>query len=118
MTINQLAQNVGIGEVDPPTVLPNELTSPQSAFGSLVELGINILVILAGIYVLFNIIFAGYGFMSAGNDPKKVEEARDKITQSFIGISVIVGSTIILMLISRIITGEYTTFLRPIIPTI
>ena len=33
----------------------------------------NLLVVLAGLYAVINLIMAGYAFMSAGDDPKKVQ---------------------------------------------
>ena len=51
--------------------------------------------VIAGLYAFLNIIFAGYGFLSAGGDPKKIEMAWGKIWQSLIGLLIIGGSFIL-----------------------
>lgn len=81
--------------------------------GVLIQRGIQLFMIGAGIYALFNLIFAGYDFISAGDDAKKVAGAWTKITNTLLGLAVALGSIILLAIFSKLTTGEYTTLLKP-----
>ncbi len=48
--------------------------------------------VVAGIYALFNFIVAGYSYMNAAGDAKKLTEAWSKIWLSLVGLIIIVGS--------------------------
>ncbi len=56
---------------------------------------------LAGIYMVFQIIMAGYGYISANGDPKKTEAAWTKIWQSVLGLVIIASAFIIASLVER-----------------
>ncbi len=83
--------------------------------GVLIQRGIQLFMLGAGIYALFNLIFAGYDFISAGDDAKKVAGAWSKITNTLLGLAVALGSIILLAIFSKLTTGEYTTLLKPTI---
>jgi hypothetical protein len=67
---------------------------------------------LAGIYMVFQIIMAGYGYISANGDPKKTEAAWAKIWQSVVGLVIIASAFIIAGLVERF-TG--INILNPVI---
>lgn len=60
---------------------------------------------IAGIYFVFQIIMAGYGYLSANGDEKKVALAWSKIWQSLIGIIIIASAFILADVISRLTGG-------------
>lgn len=64
------------------------------------------IIVVAGLYALFNFVLAGYSFMSAGGDPKKIEAAWAKIWQTLIGLTFAAGGFIIAGIISRLIFGN------------
>lgn len=68
---------------------------------------------VAGIYGFLNIIIAGYGFMSAGGDPKAVGRAWAKIWQSLIGLLIIVGSFVLAGIFGYLLFGDATAILSP-----
>lgn len=70
------------------------------------------LIVVAGLFALFNIVLAGYAFMSAGDDPKKVAGAWAKIWQSLLGLLVAAGSFVIAAIISRILFGNFVDIFR------
>jgi hypothetical protein len=94
-------------------------------YGSLTEGGLvnflnNVLkfmVVIAGIYMLFNLILAGYQFMSAGGDSKAVGEAWAKIWQSLVGLLIVAGSFLLAALFGWLIFGDWNAILRPQIYT-
>lgn len=63
-------------------------------------------IVMGGIYTLWNLVSAGYGFMSAGGDPKAIQKAWDKIWQSVVGLLVIAGSLVIAVVIGYLIFGS------------
>ena len=98
--------------------------SPVARFGDVESGGIgnflnvilNILVVAGGIYALFNLVIAGYGFLSAGGDPKKVEMAWAKIWQTVIGLIFIAGSFVLAAVFGWLIFGDADVILSPSIP--
>ena len=74
---------------------------------------LRLLIVIAGIYALLNFILAGYAFMSAGGDPKKVELAWAKIWQSMVGLFIIVGSFALAALLGLILFGSARAILSP-----
>lgn len=51
---------------------------------------IGLLTVFGVLYFTFHIIFAGYSYMAAEGDKAKLEESRKKLTQSILGLTVIV----------------------------
>jgi hypothetical protein len=66
---------------------------------------IGIMTAAASIWFLLQILFGGYEWMSAGGDTKKIEGARSRITNAFIGIIIVVGSWSLLA-----VTGKFLGF--------
>jgi hypothetical protein len=62
-------------------------------------------IVLASVYVLFNLVFAGYGFISAGGDPKAIQKAGDRIWQSLMGLLIVAGSLVIAAIIGFLVFG-------------
>lgn len=92
-------------------------TSPATAIGKLIQFSLRSLIVVAGIYALFNLLLAGYAFMSAGDDSKKVAGAWGKITQTIIGLSVVAGSFVLAAIFGKLIFDDATFLLKPSIPT-
>jgi len=105
------------GQVEPPAVLNNFGSVSSGGPGNLINLILNLMVAVAGIYALFNFILAGYGFLSAGDDPKSVAGAWSKIYQSAIGLAVAAGAFILAALFGWLILGSSNAILSPTIPT-
>jgi hypothetical protein len=61
------------------------------------------LTIVAALFFMFRVIFAGYAFISSAGDPKKIEVAKEQLLQGFIGIVVVIAATIITGLVARIL---------------
>ena len=79
----------------------------------LVNLGFKLMFIGAGLYGFFNLIAAGYGFMSAGGDAKQVTAAWNKIQQTFMGIVIMVASFLLAAIMGQLLFGDATYFLQP-----
>jgi hypothetical protein len=114
---NLLAQNP-FGTIAAPSPLAKYGTSPGTAIGTLIQYAIWILIIGAGIYSMFNLILAGYSFMSAGDDSKKVAGAWAMIWQTMLGLSISAGSFILAAIFGQLIFGSWTFILNPVIQTL
>ena len=69
--------------------------------------------VVAGIYALFNFIIAGYSYMNAAGDAKKLGEAWNKIWLSLIGLVIIVGSFALASLAGYLIFNDPMYILKP-----
>ena len=63
---------------------------------------IGFMTIAAGIWFMFELLFSGYEWISAGGDEKKLEKARQRMTQGFMGLLIVVGAWAILA-----VTGQF-----------
>jgi len=93
-------------------------TEPGSAIGKVIQMVIWVLIIGAGIYALLNFILAGYAFLSAGDDPKKVAGAWAKIWQTALGLLVVAGAFVLAAIFGQLIFGDPKFILNPKIPTL
>jgi hypothetical protein len=104
------------GTIPPPSGLEKYKTDPGTAIGTLIQYVIWILIVGAGIYALFNFILAGYAFMSAGDDPKKVAGAWAKIWQTALGLAIEAGALVLAAIFGQLIFGDAKFILNPAIP--
>ena len=72
---------------------------------------------MAGLYTFWNLILAGYGFMSAGGEAKAIEKAWAKIWQSLMGLLVVAGSFVLAMIFGWLIFQDATVLIAPKIYT-
>jgi len=74
---------------------------------------IRLLIMVGGIFAFFNLILAGYGFLSAGDDPKKMAAAWAKIWQSMMGLLFIVGSFVLAAIFGYLLFRDAGALLMP-----
>lgn len=74
---------------------------------------VRLLIVIGGLWAFLNIILAGYGFLGAGDDPKNIEKAWQKIWQSFLGMLFIVVSFVLAGLAGWLLFGDATAILNP-----
>ena len=103
-----------IGKLTPPSSVVTELSDigPKS-FTPIVYL----IIIMAGIWAFLQIILGGMGYITAGGEPKKVQEAQSKLVHSLIGLGIIAASFFITALISQIFFDRWDFILNPSIQT-
>lgn len=86
--------------------------------GGLITLLNNLLkfiIIVAGLYALWNFVSAGYMFMSAGGEAKAIEKAWAKIWQSLIGLLIVAGSFVLAGIFGYLIFGNASAIITPVI---
>lgn len=106
------------GVVSPPPSVQKFGGVEEGGIGNFLNIIVKSLIVGAGIYALINLILAGYAFMSAGDDPKKVAGAWAKITQTIIGLSFAAGAFVLAAIFGQLIFGDPAFMLNPTIPTI
>lgn len=74
---------------------------------------LKLLFLIAGLFAFIKILIAGFGFISAGGEPKKIEQAWSNIWQSLIGLLIIVSSFILAAIIGQVLFGNYMYILQP-----
>ena len=107
----KIAQSI-VGEVDPPPGVIKYDGGALSGLPLFFNNIINFVIVIAGIYALVNIILAGYLFMSAADDPKKMAAATSKIWQSLIGLAIAAGSFTLASIFGKLIFNDYSALLQ------
>ncbi len=68
------------------------ISNPVETITNYVSDIVGMLTVFASIWFLFMLLFAGYEWISAGGDAKKIASARDRITHAFVGLVIVIGS--------------------------
>ena len=63
--------------------------------------------VVAGIFFIFQLITAGYGYLSSNGDPKKTEAAWAKITQSLIGLIIVASAFVIASVVGSFLKIDF-----------
>lgn len=107
------------GEVNPP------LTGYSADITGLTQLATNLIrlaILGAGIWAFFNFLIAGFNFLTAAGDPKKVAAAWERIYLSIIGLVVIIASFVLAAVVGFVVFGDPLFILqpqiyKPVVPT-
>lgn len=99
------------GTISPPAGMPAEV----GVIGTLLISVIRLLIAIAGVYAIINFILAGYSFMGAGGDPKRVADAWAKIWQTLLGLIVVFATIVIGRIVSQIVFSNPDTIFNPTI---
>ncbi len=70
------------------------------------------LIVGAGIYTVLNLILAGYAYLSAGGDPKRIQDAGAKIWHSILGLVVAAGAFVLAAVIGLILFNDANALLQ------
>lgn len=100
------------GKLTPPPGVAGFAAGPAGLV-SFVSVILKLLVVVAGIYAVVQIIFAGYMFMSAGGDPKAFAAAWGRVWQSLVGLVVVASSFLIAAVVGQILFGDAGAILNP-----
>lgn len=74
---------------------------------------IQILFLIAGTWVIINLVLAGYAYLSSGGKTDVHIKVRDKISMSVIGLIVMISSYMVAGLVGYIFFGDATYILNP-----
>jgi hypothetical protein len=87
----------------------------EGTFGLLALMNnlLKLVVVIAGLFAFFNLIVAGYQFMTAMGDPKGITAAWNKIWQSLIGLLIVAGSFALAAIFGWLLLGDPLAILNP-----
>jgi len=112
MLIAQNAADNPWGVVSPPPGVQKYSSGALEGLPTFINNIIKIMIVGAGIYSVFNLVLAGYAFLSAGDDPKKIEGAWAKIWQTLIGLAFAAGAFVLAAIFGKIIFGNPDALLQ------
>ena len=78
---------------------------------------VRLMIVMAGVYALWNFILAGYQFLNAGGEPKNVAKAWERIWQSVLGLAIVASSLLIAMIVGWIVFGNFSALISPVLYT-
>lgn len=109
-----LAQNTSpiFGQVSPPPGVKVYSGGALEGLPVFVNNIIKIIIVGAGVFALINMVLAGYSFLSAGDDPKKMAGAWGKIWQSLLGLAISAGSFVLAAIFGKLIFNDYDALLQ------
>lgn len=98
--------------------LKDKITPPagplfSGGFAGMMSIILRFVYIIAGLYVFWNFIVAGYKLMSAAGNPEKVSEAWETIWKSLLGLIIIVTATVFAALIGWLFFDNPRIILAP-----
>lgn len=108
-----------IGKVTPPPGVSKWIQREAGTGGavpglvSFLNALLKLVIIVAGLYALLNLILAGYGFMSAGGDPKGVQNAWAKIWQSLVGLLIVASAFVLIAIFGWLLFGDPWAIIVP-----
>lgn len=74
---------------------------------------ITIIFAAAGLFAFFNLMIAGFSYISAAGDEKKILAATQSINMSLIGLVVMVAAAAVTGVVSYLLFGDATAILSP-----
>ena len=77
-------------------------TNPTNKLENMISQIIGVLSVVAVIWFVFQVIFAGYKYMSAQGDKNKLETARNSLTQGILGLTISLIAIFIASLIAKL----------------
>lgn len=105
-----LSQTNPFGQVNPPPGVARY--GGLEGLSNFINNILKILIVGAGLFTVFNLVLAGYAFLSAGDDPKKVAGAWAKIWQSLLGLAFAAGAFVLAAIFGKLIFGDWDALLQ------
>lgn len=114
---NLIAQANVFGQIKPPAVVEDSygVLGAGAGLTGFISRLIVVVTIAGGIWALFNVLLAGFSVITASDDSKKLGEMSSKITNTFIGLLVMVAAPLIAALIGLFFFGDAGFLLQPVI---
>ena len=95
----------GFGSLGLPgvTISSSSIQEVMAVFNQPISTVIGVMTIIAGIWFIFNFIIGVYGYLTAGGNQESLQKATAKISQSLIGLVIIVAAYAVISLIGSIL---------------
>ncbi len=116
MIKNVLADSVSdvLGKVTPPINAPGFSSgTPEEGIVRMINVVLQAVLIVAGLFTLANFILAGYHYIIAGGDSKKVSEANLSLTYTVVGLVLIIVTPLLAAIIGIVVFKKWDAILNP-----
>lgn len=111
LTASLLAENI-FGPITNPNPY-GDISNPGKGIVGFANNILKLVLVGGGIFVFINFISAGFSYIQAGGEPKKLEQISGKIVNSIVGLVLMAGSFVIAAILGQIIFGDATAILNP-----
>jgi hypothetical protein len=111
MLYSLIAQSL-FGDIKPPYAA-NSYSEDVSGLIIFFTNIIRLVFLVAGLFVLVKIVLAGFAYITAGGEPKKLEQAWANIWQSLVGMLIMVSAFALAALIGQLFFGNAMFILKP-----
>lgn len=112
--IAQTTVDINIGDAAAAAAVPGTADynsgDPQGSFGILISKFLMVAMVIGALMLLLNLLWGGIQWIVSGGDKGKIEKARDKITQSVVGLIVLASTVAIFVMIQNFLGIEVFTF--------
>lgn len=102
------------GTITPPGTIITDLTN----IGTFLSVLVGIIVVVAGLWAFLEFIMGGLGYITAGGDSKKAQDAFARIRLAIIGLIAIAAAFIISGILGQLFFGDPMFILNPKIQTL
>lgn len=107
-----------IGGVTPPEgvrKINNQAVGQGGSIGIIIFASrmLNFFSIVAGIIIMFNVLFAGFTYITSAGDASAYQKIIDKVTWSIIGMVAIISAYAIAGIVGQVFFGDPTFILQP-----
>lgn len=104
---------LGLRDIQPPVGSSN-VNDPNSGLVMFINRGFALLFMGFGLYVLMNFIRAAFWYISAQGDAKNIEKAKSTLTQSAVGLILMLLVFVVGGVIGQVFFGNWNFLLDPI----
>lgn len=109
-----MAGLIGTDIVNPLTkVGSNGYTNVDTGLPAFITNIVTLIFIAGGLWTFLNFMIAGFSYITAAGDQKKIEAAQQSITTSLIGLVVMVAAAAITGIVSFVLFGDAGAILSP-----
>ncbi|HSV94912.1 MAG TPA: hypothetical protein VLH94_03015 [Spirochaetia bacterium] len=98
-----------VGTIDVPSGIPSDIGQT----GNFITAIIRFVIILGGLFTLWQFLNGGLTYITSNGDKAKISEASNKITMSLTGLVIMAASFIIIAIVSKLLFNDFTAILIP-----
>lgn len=97
---------------------PESVVKAPSDAGKFMSAIVSFIVVVAGIYALWQLLTGGLGYITSNGDKAKVQESSQKMLMAILGLFIIAASFIIAAVVSRLLFGDSSVIFSPTLKTV
>lgn len=97
------------GEINPPASMNFFGDNPVQGLGKFIGFGINMFILLAGMFLLIYLLWGALDWISSGGEKEKLVKAQHKITNALIGMILV----FVVLTVFTLLTGNILGIIRP-----